>query len=547
MFINPKLLVIISMLLLTYSNTYSTDLAGIAKEKPIKINGKVSSSIDYYKGKNRINSNRPINYRIGAEINLNLFNIIDVPFSIYYINEANQFNKPEFSNFGLSPNYKFITLHLGFRNLSHSKYTLNNLTFLGSGVELKPNNKPFEIETAFGYLINNKNNTVRIKKDSVLRQFYSSKITYKFRNQKLALSVFHCEDLKNKRSYIGELKENNILGIRYNGIILKKINYTFEFHNSLITNNKKLPAINNNSLFNKNVSSVKSYSYTCEFNYKIKNHLIGLSYDRIEPDFSSLGTYYLNNDNQKIKINSNIRLTKKIRVNGSLGYENDNLDNSSLKENSRIISLLNVNTNISNSLSLTLNYSNFKTENSPSVVNLRDTFNYVQTTNNLNSTFSYSKNKSNIIFNYNYQIVDILNENGTQKQDEKNVFNNINLNYTKTINEIIKSLNANINYSVFNSSNNIKSESIGPTISIIKEFLNKNITSNLSYSFIIDFLNKKKRYSNQLISFNTFCKIKKNHKIQLSNSLLYKKDFRNNNSYNNYRMSISYNYVFKNH
>ena len=39
---------------------------------------------------------------------------------------------------GVSPNYKKLTVHLGWRNMDFSKYTLNGTTFNGLGIEFNP-------------------------------------------------------------------------------------------------------------------------------------------------------------------------------------------------------------------------------------------------------------------------------------------------------------------------------------------------------------------------------------------------------------------------
>ncbi|HEV7621691.1 MAG TPA: hypothetical protein VGO09_08160, partial [Flavisolibacter sp.] len=48
-------------------------------------------------------------------------------------NVANSFNQ-----FGISPHYKWLTVHAGYRQMSFSEFTLNNQTFLGGGIEANP-------------------------------------------------------------------------------------------------------------------------------------------------------------------------------------------------------------------------------------------------------------------------------------------------------------------------------------------------------------------------------------------------------------------------
>ena len=61
-----------------------------------------------------------------------------MPFSFnWYSNEKAGFTQP-FNQFGISPTYKWLTFHLGYRNVSFSEYTLNGYTFLGVGLEARP-------------------------------------------------------------------------------------------------------------------------------------------------------------------------------------------------------------------------------------------------------------------------------------------------------------------------------------------------------------------------------------------------------------------------
>lgn len=64
-------------------------------------------------------------------------------------NFENKFYQP-FNQFGISPKYKWATLHLGYRNLTYSNYTLAGHRILGAGFDLKPKN--FRIGFMYGQL-----------------------------------------------------------------------------------------------------------------------------------------------------------------------------------------------------------------------------------------------------------------------------------------------------------------------------------------------------------------------------------------------------------
>ena len=73
----------------------------------------------------------------------------DIPLSFVLSNFENKFYQP-FNQFGISPKYKWATLHLGYRNLTYSNYTLAGHRILGAGFDLKPKN--FRIGFMYGQL-----------------------------------------------------------------------------------------------------------------------------------------------------------------------------------------------------------------------------------------------------------------------------------------------------------------------------------------------------------------------------------------------------------
>ena len=62
-----------------------------------------------------------------------------MPFSLTWYNHSKKgsFYQP-FNQFGISPTYKWLKVHLGYRNLTFSEFTLSGYTFLGAGVEATP-------------------------------------------------------------------------------------------------------------------------------------------------------------------------------------------------------------------------------------------------------------------------------------------------------------------------------------------------------------------------------------------------------------------------
>ncbi|MBK8343288.1 MAG: hypothetical protein IPL12_08230 [Bacteroidetes bacterium] len=73
--------------------------------------------------------------------------------------QERSFRQP-FNQFGASPQYKWITVHAGYRNITFSPYTLAGHSFLGGGVELNPGK--FRFGAIYGRFIK------AVRADSVL-------------------------------------------------------------------------------------------------------------------------------------------------------------------------------------------------------------------------------------------------------------------------------------------------------------------------------------------------------------------------------------------
>src|SRR5690606_33606289 len=91
---------------------------------------------------------QPLGYSLSGTLNLSLYGW-SLPFSVAISRQGSTFSQP-FTRFGVSPEYKWVKLHAGHRNMRFSEFTLNNTTFLGGGMELRP--KAFRFSAMYGML-----------------------------------------------------------------------------------------------------------------------------------------------------------------------------------------------------------------------------------------------------------------------------------------------------------------------------------------------------------------------------------------------------------
>ena len=128
--------------------TYGQDLGTIGKQKPFTITGSIGGATNFY------HSNEPVATRPVFSCNLygnftpTVYGVA-LPFS-FVINQYSKSYAQPFTQFGLSPTYKWAKLHLGYRSIQFSPVTFDGQSFRGVGLELTP--KLFRFGVFYGKL-----------------------------------------------------------------------------------------------------------------------------------------------------------------------------------------------------------------------------------------------------------------------------------------------------------------------------------------------------------------------------------------------------------
>src|ERR1041385_3374774 len=124
------------VLLFVSTSIVAQDLGNLKDAKPLGYSGNLSLRLNSY-STTRTNSVRtPFFWTLSGSPRLNIYGET-LPF-YFSFSQKNQNYRQPFNQFGLSPYYKWLRLHLGYRNISFSDYTLANHTFLGAGFEAEP-------------------------------------------------------------------------------------------------------------------------------------------------------------------------------------------------------------------------------------------------------------------------------------------------------------------------------------------------------------------------------------------------------------------------
>jgi hypothetical protein len=228
----------------------------------------------------------------------------------------------------------------------------------------------------------------------------------------------------------------------------------------------------------------------------LKNN-IGVGYERIDPDYETLGAYYFNNDYENVTLRYARPLFEdKVNIALSGGLQRDDLKNSQEQSSKRFVSSANVDYRPNEKLSTSFSYSSFQTYmnirsqfdyiNEQTPYDNLDTLNFTQLSQNmaLNTNYSFGKNenrKNNLNINLSFQEA-ADKQGGFIRPGSLSRFYNM----TTAYNLLLVPIGINVQ-AAFNTTYNYISGSdfvtIGPTLGVRVKLLQKKMTTGVSSSY----------------------------------------------------------------
>ncbi|MDF7818565.1 hypothetical protein P1X15_13200 [Runella sp. MFBS21] len=368
---------LISILLLCIGRTLQAqNLEKIKKQKPFEVHGSLSLSLQFY-DVNGISSRRPpfTWYITGAPV-VKIWGM-SLPISLTLSEQQRTFSQP-FNQWGASPYFKKIKFHLGYRNVRFSDFTLGGATFLGVGVESIGTIRFGFVYGQFVKPIEEDSSGLdpryRYLRPSYRRLGMAGKIGVGKPNAFLDISVFKAHDVigsintPSKRSQVTPM-ENLAVGIKNHLSFFKqKLVVDLDVGASLLTRNTLrydyegsdpvlrffvniLPVNGSTSLFTAARGNAS---------YRFKSGSLAVQYQRIDPDYQSLGAYYFQNDVEQFTLSPSFSFFKnKLMINGSYGRSHDNLNQKKLATTYRNVGAVNISAALIPRLNITLMYTNF--------------------------------------------------------------------------------------------------------------------------------------------------------------------------------------------
>lgn len=374
--------------ILVCSTLHAQDLERIGQEKPVKITGSVSARGTFY-GVDGIRQRRsPLAYILSGQVNVNLYDL-SFPFSFSYSNQDRSFSQP-FNQFGVSPRYKWITGHLGYRNLTFSPYTMAGHQILGGGLELTPGD--FRLSFVAGRLkqavqADTADSTILQREGaSYERTGFAGRIGYGSDAASLDVMFLKAKDdtasISNPAPD-GDLMpaENLVIGATaalrfFKGMNLQVTGAISDYTRDLRSDSIPLSGVAESfgDVIPPRLSTQVYTALNAGLTYQTGNFYGRFDYVRVDPDYQSMGAYFLNSDVQSFTFTPSISLAKnRLSLSAILQYQHDNLQNKKLATTSRIAPSLNVAWSPGTTFGLNLNVADMLTSQAAGRLPLNDT------------------------------------------------------------------------------------------------------------------------------------------------------------------------------
>ena len=363
------------------------DLSSIGERDPVRLGGSVSARAVVYGASEIRNRREPFSWVLGGTLNLNVYDV-DLPFSFTYSEQERDFSQP-FNQFGASPTWKWLRGHVGYRSLTFSPYTLSGHQFLGGGLEGNPG--LFRFGLMYGRLQR------AVEEDTVSgrgvlpayeRTGYAGRLGIGNSADYIDVIFLKAKDdasslRRAPRNSLVLPGENLVLGFNGTTELVSGLRLSIEAAASDYSRDLRSPVIESQE--NSHLEAFKGVQETrtsTQFYTAVKAGLawtsprFGLAgtYNRVDPDYQSMGAYYMANDLQSFALAPRFVLFDGImRVNATLTYRHDNLQNKKRATTRRFMPVVAVSLQPAPQWGLDLQYTDVLTSQEAGYAPLSDT------------------------------------------------------------------------------------------------------------------------------------------------------------------------------
>ncbi|MDR0687395.1 MAG: outer membrane beta-barrel family protein [Prevotellaceae bacterium] len=280
-----------------------------------------------------------------------------------------------FNRFSIAPSYKWVKVYAGYTSMQFSPYSLAGHELFGGGVELSPDNG-FKISALFGRLKKASNGDDGAE-PAYRRMGGGFKVEYRKGDFDVGVNLFKAQDIPSSAhpDSVAAAPQDNLTGSLSVAINLME--------NLRLNGEYGVSALNRNTYANGDRFSLLATDGDLAVFYAVKNQLtytsnlgaVGTTYERVAPNYMTLGAYYMTNDFENITANLTTAI-KKVNIALDGGYQRNNLNGQKSNTTSRMIYSGNIAANVTEKLNVSANFSNVQ-----SYLYINDVYSQVTQTN----------------------------------------------------------------------------------------------------------------------------------------------------------------------
>ena len=258
---------------------------------------------------------------------------MDFPFEITVSSEETSFRQP-FNRFGISPSWRWITVHAGDFYPRFSRFTLGGITVRGGGIDLRPG--IFRLSVAVGR--SQRAVTSGLGNDTYERNLWAIKFGLgKERGNFLDINVLRVMDDTTSVQDSFDVAPQENLVVEIDGrlrLFKNRFSLRWKAAGSVHTRDMRSSEFKDadipdfvRNMYTPRLSTKADYIYQVETGIKLSRGSVQVGYGHIGPGFISLGTGSTVNDRRKISIKSNVKIIKrKLTFRGRYTQYRDNLE-----------------------------------------------------------------------------------------------------------------------------------------------------------------------------------------------------------------------------
>ncbi len=543
---------------------FSQDLSSISGQDPFRVNGSVTAKLQLYNTDRDNPSRSPFMWYLQGSPVITVYGIV-LPFSFRLSEQQRDFRQP-FNQFGVSPYYKWAKLHLGYRSHTWSTYALAGHSITGVGLELTPGK--FQVGFATGRLMKpvkylDDPQNIKLQTPAYKRTGTALRLGYGSESNNFSLVILKAKDDSTSlgtvpTEYNLTPDENLVVSFMTKQTIAKKYLFELEVAQSLYTKDIRTALSDStgglmskifSSLIDNHESTTSSNALKASIGYQSDLFSLMMRYQRVEPDFRSMGAYYFATDLSNITIEPSFKLMqKKLTLAGSVGTQVDNLNNDKSLRTRRTITSARINFVPVPQYNLSAFYSNYGLAQESGLLSI-DTLRQsevAQATSQIGVTQSLNltgeKLGHNLMVNFNYQKLNDRNENTSQYSEFSTKI--LSANYFITYMPFNINGSAAFIYTNF-VQDTVITVSYGPSVGMGKSFLKNKLNASAYVSLMNNRVQDEDTGTTGIYSFQLGYKPVKNHRFALKYS--YNKNTRlstGSNSYYESKLDFDYTYTF---